>query len=71
MPKIVKHVNGVKVVILRVYVEILKKWKENSTPTESTTQTVGNPTDASTLIVLNERELDITTMIVPIDVIFK
>ena len=46
----------------------IKRWKENSTPTESTTQTVGNPTDASTLTVVNERELDITTMIVPIDV---
>ena len=34
----------------------------------NTTQTVGNPTDASILIVVNERELDITTMIVPIDV---
>ena len=46
----------------------IKKWKYNLTPTESTTQTVGNPNDASTLIVVNERELDITTMIVPIDV---
>ena len=48
--------------------DIKKIGKKNSTPTESTTQTVGNPTDASTLSVVNERELDRTTMIVPIDV---
>ena len=48
--------------------EIFKKCKEHSAPTESTAQIVGNPTNASTLTLVNERELYITTMIVPIDV---